>query len=76
MKKRLFIVAGLSVVLVGCATMYSAAEYDKMERTPSHVPSPRRALPKKSALIRTISTPSVPPRNSAARLYRASKPES
>jgi len=32
MKKRLFIVAGLSVVLVGCATMYSAAEYDKMAK--------------------------------------------
>jgi len=32
MKKRLFIVVGLSVVLVGCATMYSAAEYDKMAK--------------------------------------------
>ncbi len=32
MKKRLFIVAGLSVVLVGCATMYSAADYDKMAK--------------------------------------------
>ena len=32
MKKRLFIVAGLSVVLVGCATIYSAAEYDKMAK--------------------------------------------
>ncbi len=32
MKKRLFIVAVLSIALVGCATMYSAAEYDKMAK--------------------------------------------
>jgi sulfur-oxidizing protein SoxX len=32
MKKSTLMIAGLSVVLAGCATMYSAAEYEKMAK--------------------------------------------
>ncbi|MEY3931410.1 MAG: hypothetical protein RLZZ259_292, partial [Pseudomonadota bacterium] len=32
MKKSTLIIAGLSFVLTGCATMYSAAELDKMAK--------------------------------------------
>lgn len=32
MKKSTLMIAGLSVVLAGCATMYSAAEYEKMTK--------------------------------------------